>query len=931
LYTRGKKIFKKLSLCLTVLMTIMLFIPVVGADATGGAGSPSNSAVQFLYSDYRTNGINNSDTGVGSYALFVLTQADVAAGTWVHNGVSLKHAVISAISGDIANAADPSKVSAKLLAQDLAAAQALGRNDLADQLVQILQSRQKSGGFDVNLYSDIPAYDLLGRTGSVSEINRDYAKGCILGGQNKATGDPHYGSFGGTFGGIFYPDFMTTAQAVRALNYLDPGKSDNEIQTAIHDGCNWMQNQQQADGSFNAGGWDDPVIDTSEVILTLKARGLDPAAWESSGGKTAVDYMMNNALNDDGSFGTSKNGMDAVWALSAYNLLDTQFYLDPSSTALKVGGTKQLEAVWRNIYGTTDVTQYARWSVADSSIAGVDGSGLVTALKAGQTVVHAVYGGLTAAADLTVNSSPSSGGNSGTEKIVGLAVVGINGKLLYGPSDVTVAETNKWGLTALGALDASGISYHTSSWSYGDLVDSIGGQASSGMSGWMYVVNGASPSVGADKYSIKDNDKIIFYYSESMNQQPPQWDALGKQTSSGGSGGPSTNLPAPVRDTVFNTAIQKADAAGLVALQADDTQTSLALSKDQLTKIINTDKPLAVTVQGVQFVLSTDSLKVQELTSASTVQLQLTAQKLSNKDAQSLMESFGVKFKLAGDIYELNVLAVDKDGTQQKIEQFPNCTVLLPVPEDLRETAADGKLMAYRYNEDGEMWEEVGGTYDPDSNTITFKTGHFSKYALLEAVSPQEVKTFKDIDGHWAQKEIEGMAAKGYVAGVGDNEFAPEVTVTRAEFAAILVRMTGLTADPGGAERFSDVPAGAWYRGTVGAATNAGFINGTSENSFAPEEPVTREQMAAMISRLMAKNGLDMSLSDADAAKLLGGFNDAADISPWACSPVALAVTDGFMLGRENGQFMPLGNATRAEATVMLYRVLQKLQQAGTL
>ncbi|TEB07823.1 Endo-1,4-beta-xylanase A precursor [Pelotomaculum schinkii] len=928
MYTRGNKMFKKPSLWLTVLMTIMLLIPVVSANAAGGAGSPANCAVQFLYNDYTTNGINNSDAGVGSYALFVLTQADVDVSTWEYNGENLKDAVISAISGDITNAADPSKASAKLLAQDLAAAKALGRDDLADQLVQILQNRQSSAGFDSNLYSDIPAYDLLGRVDSVGEINIDYAKDCILGSQNTTAGDQNYGSFGGTFGGIFYPDFMTTAEAVRALNYLDPGKSDSQTQNAINDGCSWMKNQQQADGSFNVGGWDDPVIDTSEVIVTLKVRGLDPASWESSGGKTPVDYMMNNALNDDGSFGTSKNGMDAIWALSAYNLLDTQFYLDPSSATLKVGDTKQLEAVWQNTYGTADVTQYAQWSVADSSIAGVDSSGLVTALKAGQTVVNAVYGGLTASADLTVNSS---GGNSGTEKTVGLAVVGVNGELLYGPSDVAVAETNKWGLTALGALDASGISYQTSSWSYGYLVNSIGGQANSGMAGWMYVVNGSSPSVGADKYNIKNNDKIIFYYSKSMNQQPPKWDELGKQTSSGGSGDQSTNLPAPVSDTVLNTAIQKAYAAGLVALQADDTQTSLALSKDQLTKIINTDKPLAVTVQGVQFVLSTDSLKVPELTSASTVQLQLTAQKLSSKDAQSLMESFGVKFRLAGDIYELNVLAVNEDGTQQKIEQFPGCTVLLPVPEDLRETAADGKLMAYRYNEDSKMWEEVGGTYDPDSNTITFKTEHFSKYALMESISPLEVKSFKDIAGHWAQKEIEFMAAKGYVAGVGDNEFAPEVTVTRAEFAAILVRMTGLTADPGGADRFSDVPAGAWYRGTVGAATNAGLINGTSENSFAPDEPVTREQMAAMIIRLMAKNGLDMTLSDADAAELLGGFNDAADISPWACLPVALVVRDGLMLGRENGQFMPLGNATRAEATVMLYRVLQKLQQAGTL
>jgi len=126
------------------------------------------------------------------------------------------------------------------------------------------------------------------------------------------------------------------------------------------------------------------------------------------------------------------------------------------------------------------------------------------------------------------------------------------------------------------------------------------------------------------------------------------------------------------------------------------------------------------------------------------------------------------------------------------------------------------------------------------------------------------------------------------VAGVGDNKFVPDTTITRAEFAVIVARMAGLTANPGGAERFSDVPAGAWYRGMVGAATVAGLVYGTGENSFAPDKPITREQMATMMARLMAKNGLNMTVSDREAVELLAGFNDAAAVSPWARTSVAL-------------------------------------------
>jgi hypothetical protein len=159
---------------------------------------------------------------------------------------------------------------------------------------------------------------------------------------------------------------------------------------------------------------------------------------------------------------------------------------------------------------------------------------------------------------------------------------------------------------------------------------------------------------------------------------------------------------------------------------------------------------------------------------------------------------------------------------------------------------------------------------------------------------------------------------------VGENQFAPESKITRAEFASILARMAGLEPDAAAAERFSDVPADAWYRGTAGAAVTAGLVYGTSENSFAPEEPVTREQMAAMLVRLMAVKGSATAISDADATGLLAGFSDAAAISGWARPPVAQAVRDGLMVGRENAMFVPLGNATRAEATVVLYRVLQK-------
>lgn len=108
---------------------------------------------------------------------------------------------------------------------------------------------------------------------------------------------------------------------------------------------------------------------------------------------------------------------------------------------------------------------------------------------------------------------------------VWIAVVGKNHELLFGPAQVMVSRNNKWGVTALGALDATGLPYATKP-TWPDFVDSIGGQANSGMAGWMYSVNGEVPMHMADKHPVKTGDKVIWWYSRSMDQPPPRWEDL---------------------------------------------------------------------------------------------------------------------------------------------------------------------------------------------------------------------------------------------------------------------------------------------------------------------------------------------------------------------------------------------------------------------
>lgn len=107
---------------------------------------------------------------------------------------------------------------------------------------------------------------------------------------------------------------------------------------------------------------------------------------------------------------------------------------------------------------------------------------------------------------------------------VGFAVVG-KGKNPKKKYDVVIPEDSSWGNTALGALAASGENYVMST-RFSGFVESICGQQNDGTSGWMFVVNGVDPGIGADKCQVKNGDRIIWYYSESYNVPAPNWNDL---------------------------------------------------------------------------------------------------------------------------------------------------------------------------------------------------------------------------------------------------------------------------------------------------------------------------------------------------------------------------------------------------------------------
>ncbi|RXZ82924.1 DNRLRE domain-containing protein [Paenibacillaceae bacterium] len=187
----------------------------------------------------------------------------------------------------------------------------------------------------------------------------------------------------------------------------------------------------------------------------------------------------------------------------------------------------------------------------------------------------------------------------------------------------------------------------------------------------------------------------------------------------------------------------------------------------------------------------------------------------------------------------------------------------------------------------------------------------------------QSERTFADVSGHWAQAQIESLASKLLVKGRTNDRFAPNDDITRAEFAALVSRAAGLT--PAATDIYTDVLPGDWYAGAVGAATAAGIVNGAGQSQFRPDDPITREQMAVMVMRMMAFAGYS---ADADMV-LLNGFSDSDSVNSYARQALAQAVALKIVNGVSEQQLAPQKQASRAEAVMMIERMLKQMHFLG--
>lgn len=213
----------------------------------------------------------------------------------------------------------------------------------------------------------------------------------------------------------------------------------------------------------------------------------------------------------------------------------------------------------------------------------------------------------------------------------------------------------------------------------------------------------------------------------------------------------------------------------------------------------------------------------------------------------------------------------------------------------------------------------------PTGSTITIaeiaKDG--SLHCYFHIGKPKDVPPsmfFNDVHtSDWFYHDVEYVYYNLMMNGVGNGNFDPSGTCTRAMVVTVLYRMIGEPTPGTASNPFRDVPEGEWYTNAVKWAANVGVVNGMSATTFEPNTSVSREQLATIICRF-AKECLHEDVSD---GIMLAGFTDSNQISAWASDALSWAFAHGIVGGTDTatGKYLyPKNNASRCEVAAILHR-----------
>ncbi|RCX17160.1 putative repeat protein (TIGR02543 family) [Anaerobacterium chartisolvens] len=261
-------------------------------------------------------------------------------------------------------------------------------------------------------------------------------------------------------------------------------------------------------------------------------------------------------------------------------------------------------------------------------------------------------------------------------------------------------------------------------------------------------------------------------------------------------------------------------------------------------------------------------------------------------------------------------LTLSIDGKQTRWSN-PNApiTVSIPYTPTAEELVSPESIIVWYIDGSGNVVTIPNGRYDAATETVTFRTTHFSSYAVA-----YNKVSFNDVAASvWYNKAVSFIAARGITTGTGNGNYSPEAKLTRGEFIILIMRAYGISPEENPTDNFSDA-GNTYYTGYLAAVKKLGISTGIENNMYAPGNHITRQRMFTLLYDMLKAIG---QLPDGDSGRLISDFSDAGQINSWAKEAMMLLVETGTISGN-GGKLNPTGTTTRAEIAQVLYNLLGK-------
>lgn len=501
------------------------------------------------------------------------------------------------------------------------------------------------------------------------------------------------------------------------------------------------------------------------------------------------------------------------------------------------------------------------------------------------------------------------------------------------------------------ALTEAGMTWRNPSGSYVEAITYNGvtlAEFSNGnRSGWMYTINGKHSDMAVSEQYLESGDVIIFHYTDDHTLES------GSEEFGGMSGGAAGGAGGETGVVLTPGTVEGSDGKNLATMTAREiTQAIEGAKKEELANIII--EPIVKGSSGnLSLSLPLDSLGDM---AKEELSLYLNSRQGSMVIAPAALEA--IAKQASGIDVRLNV--ENKESKQEAvraaaIEALGQATGLRGTAEALLENAAiteititsggkeisqfDGQeLTLYLpvaneavYSEN-QSYKVVVVSGDGRVETITGKcvkrggqlvvqvaVSHLSTF-IVTTEKTAELMSFRDVpEDSWFHEAVRFVYEAGLMNGENANEFKPNGSLNRAMLVTILYRLEQ-EPTPGQTSAFSDVKSGSWYADAVAWANIAGIVNGYEDNSFRPEQNISREELAAVLYRYEQLKG--QGFTGAWAFKL--DYADADQVAEWAYEALCWTTMNGLIQGDEAKNLNPQGQATRAETAVILMRLLNK-------